>query len=191
MRKGRKWEDSVRRLLLKFRQEVGVEPRGRQCELEEMLAGQDPRCELPAWAFAPSPMRRVHLCPMLSPSSLPRTSAFQTLLATTWFLPCCCPPPKSWSDPLQNQAGWCRLCNTVVSILWELREKKTSAWQVILYVKNNLPEARGNVPVVPPQADRYTCLPADYPAFRHPGSSTWLHKRSKNALSPFRKHLKV
>lgn len=94
MKKGRKWEDSVRRLLLKFRQEMGVEPRGRQRELEEMLAGQDPRCELPAWAFAPSPMRRVHLCPMLSPSSLPRTSAFQTLLTTTWLLPCCCPPPN-------------------------------------------------------------------------------------------------
>lgn len=89
------------------------------------------------------------------------------------------PTPQSWSDALQNQLCRCMLCNTVVSILWELREKKTSAWQVISYVKNNLPEARGNVPVVPPQAGRYTCLPDDYPAFRHPGSSAWLYEKQE------------
>lgn len=95
------------------------------------------------------------------PASGPKPQAFKAVLAC--ILPPCCPPPYFWSDALQNQHCWCVLCNTVVSL--SSKNQEMSAWQVILYVKNNLPEARGNIPVVPSQQHisvfLMTTLPSD------------------------------
>ena len=153
-----------------------------------MQAGNELGSELSAWFFAQSPTRRVYLRAILSPAPCPEPQ-----------------PPRPSEPPLPprasslaaahplilvrcsaNQHCWCLLCNTVVSIFWELRGRKVCLTSNSV-CKKTICQRPGEIYLqfLHTLAGTPACLMTNS-AFRHPGSRTWLHTRHKNALSHFR-----
>lgn len=110
--------------------------------------------------------------------------SFQGSLSYHLHAPLLLSTPQSWSDALQNQHCWCLLCNTVVSILWELRGKKVCLTSDFVCKKQSA-RGLGKCTWSSCTQCRHTCLPDGDSNSRHPGSRTQLHQRGKNSLSHF------